>query len=88
MAVKHKSWIELRTTIDLDESEIRALEALAGYGIDGFLETFYTKMGKHYLQPHEKGLRSLFKNINETTKPAISHVDKARKILKDNGVSR
>jgi len=83
MSIKHKCWIELRTIIELTESETRALEALAGYGVDSFLSVFYEKMGKHYLEPHEKGLRSLFKNINETTKPAIDHIDKTRKILRE-----
>lgn len=52
--------IELKITLSLTEDEARALEALAGYGVDPFLKVFYAKMGRHYLEPHEAGLRSLF----------------------------
>ena len=55
--------IEGKITIVLNEDEAAALEALAGYGVDSFLETFYAKMGRAYLEPHEKGLRSLFNAV-------------------------
>ncbi len=47
----------------LTEGDLRALDALAGYGTDAFLKVFYEHMGKHYLQPHERDLRSLFEKI-------------------------
>ena len=52
--------VELKIALELNEEEARALEAIIGYNVNSFLETFYTKMGKAYLEPYEKGVRSLF----------------------------
>jgi hypothetical protein len=38
--------VSLTLSLTLGEGEARALEALAGYGTDAFLEVFYEKMGK------------------------------------------
>jgi hypothetical protein len=57
--VKGYSPMELTVTIELNEGEAGALDALFGYGLEPFLETFYAKMGRAYLEPYEKGLRSL-----------------------------
>lgn len=67
----------------LNESETRALDALAGYDIEKFLKVFYQEMGKHYLQPHEKGLRELFARINKECRPVISVIDEARDALRN-----
>lgn len=53
----------LDISIRLTEVEAAALDALAGYGIEPFLEAFYEKMGRSYLEPHEAGLRSLFTSV-------------------------
>jgi hypothetical protein len=55
--------IEARITLNLSEDEAAALDALAGYGTDSFLDVFYKNMGRAYLEPHEKGLRSLFESV-------------------------
>ncbi len=47
----------------LNESEAAALDALVGYGFKEFVEVFYEKLGKSYLEPHENGLRSLFESV-------------------------
>jgi hypothetical protein len=52
-----------KITLVLDEEEAAALEALAGYGTKPFLKVFYEKMGRAYLEPHERGLVSLFEAI-------------------------
>jgi len=62
------------------EIEARALDALAGYGTDAFLECFYKHMGKAYLQPYEKGLIELFDSIRGEIPPHLNRVDKARKV--------
>ena len=71
--------IELDVAIYLNESEIRALEALVGYGTDTFLTVFYAQMGKAYLQPHEAGLRSLFSTIRGNLNPMLRRMDCAKK---------
>lgn len=62
----------------LNETEAKALDALAGYGTDNFLKCFYTHMGKAYLEPHERGLRSLFEKIKDLAKP-IDEIEAMRK---------
>lgn len=74
--------VRAQATIIFNEIELRALEAMTGYGIDAFLKVFYAKFGKAYMTPHEEGLRSLFKTINPPVDKALNNVDKAREILK------
>jgi hypothetical protein len=57
-----KPTIKFEINMTLTESEARALEALMGYGLDTFIKVFYQHMGKHYLEPHETGLISLFES--------------------------
>lgn|GEM_PF-6526692 len=53
------------TKFNLTHSESRALQAIACYGTDAFLKVFYEKLGKHYLQPNELSIRSLFAKIQK-----------------------
>ena len=71
--------VEVSATIKLTETELRALEALVGYGTDSFLEIFYKHMGKHYLQPHEAGIKSLFDVIRTDLNPILQRADAAKK---------
>lgn len=75
--------VALEATISLSEGELRAIDALAGYGTDAFLKVFYEKMGEHYMKPHEGGLRSLFETINREGKTLLYKVDEARKVIKE-----
>lgn len=70
--------INLDVSIKLTESEVRALDALAGYGADAFLTEFYQKMGRHYMEPHEAGLRSLFDTIRSELPPIMRRLDAAK----------
>lgn len=81
--IKHS--ITVRATLELDEIELRALDAMAGYGTDQFLDAFYEKMGRAYLGPYEKGIRRLFQTIRRDVPEAIGRVDMARKFLADKG---
>ena len=58
-----KANVEFTIKFTLTKGEAQALEAIAGYGSDAFLEVFYPKMGKAYLQPHEKEMRNLFISV-------------------------
>lgn len=71
--------VEVSATIKLNEVELRALEALVGYGDAPFLKVFYENMGKHYLQPHEAGIKSLFAVIREDLAPILARADAAKK---------
>lgn len=83
-----RSEVRFAVTLTLSESEARALDALAGYGADSFLETFY-KLGRHYMEPYEPGLRKLFDSIRGgpgTLSSALASIDDARRVLKNEQV--
>lgn len=75
-----KTTIAFTVKCELTESELRALDALVGYGFDNFLKCFYEHLGKAYLEPYERDLRQLFDKI-ESLRPEIDVVNKARKAL-------
>lgn len=63
------------------EEELRALEALAGYGDDAFIRAFYEHLGTSYLKPYEKGLRQFLTSIRDIAGPIIKRTDEARKVF-------
>lgn len=73
--------VTISVTVELSEAEIGALDALAGYGVDEFLKVFYERMGRSYLEPHEKGLRSLFGSVRESWPNMMSMAKEARKAV-------
>lgn len=75
--------VEVKANMVLSEIELRALDALVGYGVEPFLKVFYAQMGKHYLQPHEAGLRALFKNIGQVTPGPLRQADNHRHWLRE-----
>ena len=81
--VDNKIWIEYRATLTLNESELRAFDALVGYGDDGFLKAFKTLLGEAYISNHEAGLRSAFAAIRKSVLPALHDIDTVRKDLKE-----
>jgi len=78
--IKSASEFSAKVFIELTEVEARALEAIAGYSVKDFLRIFYEHLGKSYLQPHEKGVASLFSTIKGEIPKHLSRIDKTRKI--------
>lgn len=74
--------ISVTATISFTEGELKALDALVGYGITEFLKVFYENLGEAYLKPYEKNVRELFIKINQTVPQALHKVDNARRILR------
>ncbi len=70
--------VNVSAVMRLTEQELAALDALAGYGIEPFLEVFYAKMGRHYLTPHENGLRTLFETIHNEVPTLLRRAQDAR----------
>lgn len=66
--------------LTLDQDELRALDALVGYGVDALIEHFYKHMGKSYLRPYEHGLRSFLKTAAQASQ-GIRAVDEAQRDL-------
>jgi hypothetical protein len=77
--ISQKPTVQVQATFQLDEEEMRALDALAGYGTEVFLKTFYEKLGREYLEPHENGLRKLFKTVRDAIPAILERADEARK---------
>lgn len=77
--------VSITATLTLNEGQLRALDALAGYGDEAFLKAFYVKLGKHYMQPFERDLRELFALVRSDVGPAIKGIKEARKAM---GISR
>lgn len=83
--IVHRTLITFETTLKLNETEARALDALVGYGTDKFLKVFYAYLGTAYMRDHEAGLRSLFDAIRGSIPAALSTIDRARKALGEVG---
>lgn len=79
--VRNKADLQFSTTLTLNEVEIRALDALVGYGDDAFLKVFKEKLGAAYIRDHEGGLRSVFAAIRRDVLPALAEIQQARRDL-------
>lgn len=73
--------IEFSVTLTLTVNEAKALDAIVGYGTDAFLEVFYPKLGKAYLQPFEKDMRTLFDKIKSDLGNEVHKIETARKAI-------
>ncbi|MCA8226165.1 hypothetical protein [Burkholderia vietnamiensis] len=73
-----RATLDMRADFTLDEEEMRALDALVGYGADAFLKVFYANLGRAYMEPHEKGLRRLFDSVSQEIKPILGRAKAAR----------
>lgn len=78
-----KTEMHFNVLLKLSEVEARALDAICGYGADRFVEWFYKNLGKHYLKPHEDGMRSLFDTVNNQLRFRFHDIDEIRKAIKD-----
>lgn len=83
MEVTSNSVIDFKVFLQLTEPEARALNALTVYGHKSFLEVFYEKLGKSYMEAHEQGLISLFNNVKEKLPPHLDRINKTREVFKE-----
>ncbi len=88
MSARNSATITFSSTITLTEVEIRALDALVGYGDDAFLKVFKEKLGESYIRDHEAGLRSFFATVGKQVLPALEDIKQARRDLHDALVKR
>jgi hypothetical protein len=80
MEIKSTSQFNVQIQLQLTEDEARALEAIVGYGVEEFLKCFYEHLGKHYLEPHEKGVESLFETIKNELPKHLQKADDVRDV--------
>ena len=71
---KNHLTMEFSTTLTINETEIRALDALVGYGAEAFLKAFKERLGEAYISPHEEGIRSLFSAIARDVLPRLEEI--------------
>jgi len=77
MKTRAKLNVQFEIDLTLNEVELRALDAMVGYGADAFIEKFYTHLGKAYMEKHEAGLRAIFAKIDKL-RPALTEIDKVK----------
>lgn len=82
-SITAKPTVTVSATFTVNEAELRALDALAGYGDDAFIKMFYKDLGSTYMKPHEAGLREFLKSIRSIAGGIISRTDAARKAFGD-----
>lgn len=82
--ITQKPTVTVEATFTVNEAELRALDALAGYGDDAFIKMFYEKLGTHYMKPYEVGLREFLTTIRAVAGPIIRRTDNARKAFEEN----
>ena len=75
--------VEMNIKLFITKDEAKALHGIVGYGSDAFLEVFYTKLGKSYLQDHEPAMRTLFQKLFNELPTEISKVEKAEKQISE-----
>lgn len=83
MKLDNEVTVHYECTLHLTEDEMRALDALTGYGFRPFLKVFYAEMGRHYLKPYEKGLQEFFAKIRTEGVPQLKAIDDARGRLEE-----
>lgn len=79
--ITQKARLNLVLNFEINESEARALDALAGYGDDAFIKVFYNELGSSYMQDHEQGLRQFLESIRKFMPGELRKVDNARAAL-------
>lgn len=76
--------VAVSASFTVNEAELRALSALAGYGDDAFIKMFYESLGKTYMAPHEAGLREFLKSIRNVADGILHRTDVARAAFNNN----
>lgn len=75
--------VEMNIKLFLSKDEAKSLDAIVGYGSDSFLEIFYEKLGKAYLKPHEKAMRTLFEKLSKELPIEINKIEVAEKQINE-----
>jgi len=70
--------IEMSMTVTLTEAEVRALNAIMGYGVASFLKAISSQLSEALPRAHEAGIRSLFDTLQPQCVNAIKRAEAAR----------
>ncbi|RTK92522.1 MAG: hypothetical protein EKK61_03745 [Rickettsiales bacterium] len=61
--INGKLEVNIKIDITLNYQEAQALLQITRYNTNSFLEGFYNKLGKSYLEPYQDGVKSLFSTL-------------------------
>jgi hypothetical protein len=81
MMVEQRPKVECDCTIRLTEGEMRFLDAMVGYGWEGFIKVFREKMGVSYIRDYEPDGKELFETLRQTLPSILRRTDDARKVF-------
>lgn len=79
--ISQRATIEATATFTVDEQEMRALDAMVGYGFQSFIDTFKKHMGTSYMAGHEDGCKRFFESIRGSIPAILSRADDARAVF-------
>lgn len=79
--IAQRASIEASAVFTVDEEEMRALDALVGYGFKSFIETFKKHMGESYMRGHEDGLQRFFESIRGHIPSILQRANDAREVF-------
>ena len=79
--VKSSLKFEAVVILELTESEARALNEMTKYGIKPFIKGYKKLLGSHYIEPHVKGLTSLFETIDDSLASELYKLDEYKKAI-------
>ncbi len=88
MKIEQRPKVECDCTIRLTEGEMRFLDALVGYGWDGFIKVFREKLGTSYVRDYEKDGRMLFETLRGQLPPILRRADDARAVFAGEKVAK
>jgi hypothetical protein len=86
--IEQRPQIECECIIRLTEPEMRALDAIVGYGWDGFIKTFKQHMGQHYIRDHEAGGKLLFETVRQHIPSILRRADDARAVFQGEKIAQ
>ena len=81
MEIKSQSKQEFKVVLVLTEQEAGALHDIVAYGYKSFMEVFKEKLGKHYIEQHEEGAKSLFETVAKEMPTHFGRFREARKVF-------
>lgn len=77
------SKITTEIVFQVNESEARAVSALASYDAEGLAKIISTSLGRGFYNDHGIALASFFDTVRAQIRPHLKDVDDARKLLQE-----
>jgi hypothetical protein len=85
--IVQRGTMDVSAAFTVDEEEMRALDAMVGYGYGSFIETFRKHLGESYMRGHEDGLKRFFESIGGQVAPILRRADDARAVFEGQKVA-